>query len=328
MPNPLLTIAIPTYKRAKFLDICLDSITKQIDANDERIELMVSNNCSPDNTTEIVKKYINQGFKINYIINKENIGPDANFAQCFKLAKGNFIWIFGDDDILDKNGLQLILNIIVKNPMAGLIHLNCWYNNLSIPAFKNNEFICVENKYEFIRYVHFWLTFITANIVNKNYIDWEDLLKDINTNLNQVHIYLEALIKAPTNVVVCKKMLLGGGLENTGGYDLFKVFGTNFNKVMDEVSIKTTFTNFKQIINNQLLKNFFPNLILFFKKSVNNFQKSNPHKVLYPIYKGYLNYWVFCFPLIFIPNYMGRRYYKYLKILNKLIFKLYVYKKS
>ena len=316
MPNPLLTIAIPTYKRAKFLNICLDSITKQIDANDERIELLVSNNCSPDNTTEIVQKYITQGFKINYIINNENIGPDANIAQCFKEANGQFVVAFGDDDILENNAVDLIFKIIVENPDCGLIHLNCWNNNLKKIAFKNNQYLSVKNKYEYISYVHFWLTFITANIVNKKYIDWDDLLKDKNTYLNQVHIYLEALINAPINAIVCKKMLSGGGLENTGGYDLFKVFGTNFNKIMDDVSIKTNFKNFKHIINNQLLKYFFPNFIIFFNNNNFNFEKSNPNKILFPLFKKYFNYWFICVPLLIFPNFIGGRYYKYL---NKII---------
>ena len=315
MPNPLLTIAIPTYKRAKFLNICLDSITKQIDANDERIELLVSNNCSPDNTTEIVQKYITQGFKINYIINNENIGPDANIAQCFKEANGQFVVAFGDDDILENNAVDLIFKIIVENPDCGLIHLNCWNNNFKKIAFKNNQYLSVKNKYEYISYVHFWLTFITANIVNKKYIDWDDLLKDKNTYLNQVHIYLEALINAPINAIVCKKMLSGGGLENTGGYDLFKVFGTNFNKVMDDVSIKTNFKNFKHIINNQLLKYFFPNFIIFNNNNL-NFEKSNPNKILYPLFKKYFYYWFVCVPLLIFPNFIGGRYYKYL---NKII---------
>ena len=50
--QPLLSICIPTYNRAKILDRALENIER---------ELVIFNNCSKDDTQEIVYKYINKG---------------------------------------------------------------------------------------------------------------------------------------------------------------------------------------------------------------------------------------------------------------------------
>ena len=63
----LLSIAIPTYNRAHYLDLCLSQICKQLPGNEQDIELIVSDNASPDNTEEVVKKYIDRGIDLKYI---------------------------------------------------------------------------------------------------------------------------------------------------------------------------------------------------------------------------------------------------------------------
>ena len=56
---PLLSICIPTYNRAEILDKSLESITKQdIFQKTDEVEIIVSDNCSQDNTHNIVHKYI------------------------------------------------------------------------------------------------------------------------------------------------------------------------------------------------------------------------------------------------------------------------------
>lgn len=60
--QPLLTLCIPTFNRAPFLDILLSKIEKQTGefVNIRFLELIVSDNCSNDNTSQIVHKYLNK----------------------------------------------------------------------------------------------------------------------------------------------------------------------------------------------------------------------------------------------------------------------------
>ena len=97
----ILSICIPTYKRANILEGALKAIDKAIQLIDkEKIELVVSDNCSPDNTFQVVQEYIDKGLPIKYIRNTENIGADDNILQCFRLAKSKYVWVIGDDDYI------------------------------------------------------------------------------------------------------------------------------------------------------------------------------------------------------------------------------------
>ena len=65
--QPLLSICIPTYNRAKILDRALENIERELKSIDiNEIELVIFNNCSKDDTQEIVYKYINKGLPIKY----------------------------------------------------------------------------------------------------------------------------------------------------------------------------------------------------------------------------------------------------------------------
>lgn len=79
---PLLSICIPTWNRAKFLEQSLGRFTEQIkDINPEELELYVSDNCSDDNTSDVAKHYIDAGLPIAYNIKK-------CFSLICHLAKG------------------------------------------------------------------------------------------------------------------------------------------------------------------------------------------------------------------------------------------------
>ena len=67
MENRLLTICIPTYKRAKELDYSLSCFEREMNHVDSSLlEFFISDNCSPDNTREVVEKYIQKGLPITY----------------------------------------------------------------------------------------------------------------------------------------------------------------------------------------------------------------------------------------------------------------------
>jgi len=92
----ILTTAIPTYKRAAYLDLCLGQMCKQFPGIKEYIEMIVSGNASTDNAAEIIHKYISSGCNIAYIKNKENIGADNNIEQAFHLAISKYVLVLDD----------------------------------------------------------------------------------------------------------------------------------------------------------------------------------------------------------------------------------------
>lgn len=117
--SPLLSICIPTYNRELFLKECLNSISEQISKNDP-IEVVISDNASTDNTSELVSSF-NDKLNLKYVINEKNIGFDANCLNVVKHATGSYCLILGSDDCLYDAALGKILWII-REDKIDLIH--------------------------------------------------------------------------------------------------------------------------------------------------------------------------------------------------------------
>src|SRR4051812_2461826 len=106
--RPLLTIAVPTYNRASNLRLLLENLAPQL-GDETRVELIISDNCSPDDTLSVVNEFISAGLACRYIRNEVNIGPDGNFLQCYDVAAGQYLWIFSDDDVIFPGSIAFLL---------------------------------------------------------------------------------------------------------------------------------------------------------------------------------------------------------------------------
>ncbi|MTJ13033.1 glycosyltransferase family 2 protein [Anabaena sp. UHCC 0187] len=124
--NPVLTIAIPTYNRAALLDKQLTWLAKSIKGFESECEIIVSDNCSEDNTQEIVKKWQSFLPTTTFHINKnsENVGVMKNIAYCIKAATSKYVWTISDDDIIADNTISYLINTLKKEPDLALLILN------------------------------------------------------------------------------------------------------------------------------------------------------------------------------------------------------------
>ena len=104
--NVAVSIYVITYKHAKYIRQCLDSIMNQ--KFSETFEVIVCDDCSNDGTEEILKEYKNKyGDVFKYIVNPTNLGPSKNSYQGKLLSKGKYICpVEGDDWWCDEYRLQ------------------------------------------------------------------------------------------------------------------------------------------------------------------------------------------------------------------------------
>lgn len=127
MANILLSICIPTYKRAHYLGEHLDYIVRQF-ADDKiyrQVEIVISDNASPDDTKDLVAKYQQKYNNIRYYRNDINLGFDRNVAKAIYQAQGEFIWTLADDDFITDDALAYILAGLEKNREVSYVCLNC-----------------------------------------------------------------------------------------------------------------------------------------------------------------------------------------------------------
>ncbi len=263
MPKPLLSIVIPTYNRAKYLDKCLGTLLSQFEeAFKELIEVMVSDNCSDDNTYAVVSKYQQMGFPLKYNKNPMNIGMDGNIIQSYKLANGKYVQILGDDDIWLPGKLSKILELLKAKADYGLIYMaSCGYQQ---DFLKENteqgksKIYYIKDKDYFLEKVSYEITFLSGLIFNKallpEYLNIENYKQ---TNIPHVGWFITSLLLAQESVVIDEHMITSKQ-DNSGGYNLFEVFAKNFNKILKTFVPGQLSQRTLNKINLDMLRGFFP----------------------------------------------------------------------
>ncbi len=115
--NPLVTIAIPTYNRARaFLPQALHCAVAQTYKN---IEIFVSDNCSEDETESVVKSLGDN--RIRYHKQPENVGYLRNANFCLEQARGEYFLLLFDDDLIDQDFVECCMNAACGCDNIGLI---------------------------------------------------------------------------------------------------------------------------------------------------------------------------------------------------------------
>lgn len=126
MQNNMLGICVPTYNRASFLIQTVSQIIKQ--AKVHNIPIYISDNGSIDNTFDIVNELKRNYEFIYYQRVETNLGIDRNIINVVKMANTSFVWLFGDDDLIEENAISEILKKISLD--FDLIIVNSSTNNV------------------------------------------------------------------------------------------------------------------------------------------------------------------------------------------------------
>ena len=104
-----------TYNGSNYLKEQLDSILRQ---SYQDIEIIICDDCSSDNTWEIVQKYAREDSRIQPYRNDSNLGFKKNFEKAISLCSGQYIALSDQDDIWEQTHLETLLNIIDSNDIA------------------------------------------------------------------------------------------------------------------------------------------------------------------------------------------------------------------
>lgn len=112
----MLTFAIPTWNRARYLKKCIQSIIDQVPTVDEIIKIVVFDNHSDDETPDVLREFKEKyPLLISITRNNETCDGHVNFQKCFTSTDTKWTWTMGDDDMLAKGALSMALKIIKAN---------------------------------------------------------------------------------------------------------------------------------------------------------------------------------------------------------------------
>ena len=126
MEKPKIAICIPTYNRSTSLANCLNSIAIATKNHSRRFEVCISDNGSTDNTKAVVDG-TDPIFHLTYHRNETNIGIPRNFLKVVSMAKADFIWLLGDDDLILPDTFDRLLPLIDENEDVDFFYLNSFH---------------------------------------------------------------------------------------------------------------------------------------------------------------------------------------------------------
>ena len=114
MNEPLVSVIVPNYNHSAYLMSRIDSILAQ---DFDNFELILLDDCSTDNSRDILLKYQSDNRVTHIVFNEQNSG--TTFKQWDKgllLARGKYIWIAESDDFAEKNFLTETVTALEGNP--------------------------------------------------------------------------------------------------------------------------------------------------------------------------------------------------------------------
>ena len=129
--KPLVSVIMITYGHEKYIEEAIKGVFLQ--KTNFPLELIISNDKSPDSTDEIVKniiKYAPENISVKYIQHPENIGMLPNLISTLKMAAGKYIAVCeGDDYWIDEKKLQKQTDFLEKNEDFTLTFHNVFIRN-------------------------------------------------------------------------------------------------------------------------------------------------------------------------------------------------------
>ena len=114
---PKVTVCIPSYNHAHYIGKSIESVLSQTFHD---WELVISDNCSSDNTEEVVRTFRDP--RIRFYKNETNLGAARNWSRCVSLARGEYVAVLQSDDQYLPGMLERSVAVLDAHPQVGLTH--------------------------------------------------------------------------------------------------------------------------------------------------------------------------------------------------------------
>jgi glycosyltransferase involved in cell wall biosynthesis len=233
--RPLLTIAIPTWNRARYLAENLRQLQDELArAPGAAVEIIVSDNCSPDDTGEVVRAAIARGLPVRYARNEQNLGWARNFANACDLARGEYLLLLGDDDLFVDGALGLLLRRLERRTY-GVVCLRPFGYDVDFraeqPGGEGDEKIFTDPN-RFLVAISQYFTLTSALVLKRDLLAGVPVRQFIDTDLATFHLLLRAALAAPENLYL-RRYLIASKRQNSAPYEYTRIFVQQLWMIMD-----------------------------------------------------------------------------------------------
>ncbi|OGT31720.1 MAG: hypothetical protein A3E87_01920 [Gammaproteobacteria bacterium RIFCSPHIGHO2_12_FULL_35_23] len=171
--NELVSIIIPTYNQAGYLEECLNSILRQTYSCWEAI---IINNNSTDNTLEVIKKFSDERIKVLNFSNHGIIAASRNYGV--QHAKGKSIAFLDSDDLWDPYKIEKYMDIFLKKQVDLICSDVILFNNTE----KKRRYTS-SNKFSYSYLLYHTNKIVTSSVMLKKQVFLEANGFNENSNL-------------------------------------------------------------------------------------------------------------------------------------------------
>lgn len=116
--TPKISVCLPVYNGEPYLSSAIESIISQTETN---WELVIVDDCSSDNSVEIITDYASKDRRIRLHHNQSCLGHSGNYSQSIRLSTGKYVKLFAQDDFLANSALEEMSGILDTDPEIGLV---------------------------------------------------------------------------------------------------------------------------------------------------------------------------------------------------------------
>ncbi len=245
-----ISIIVPVYNTSKYLDKCLNCLLNQTYDN---LEIIVVEDCSTDNSREVLKKY-GKNQKIKIIYNKKNSGLSFSRNIGLKFATGEYIGYIDSDDYVELDYYEKLINSIIKNNSEiAICDMKVIYENNKMEVLSK---CCNAKEFNLINIINNGLAASACNKLFKKSIisKYEFEVGKVNEDLAVVIPALVNAKKISYAQTYYYYIQRGGSIQNSGFSDKrFDIF-YGVDTTLERIKKHKDYAELKQaIVYNQLI---------------------------------------------------------------------------
>lgn len=282
-----------------------------ISGYENQIEIVISDNASTDDTADTIRSFQIKYPWIKYSRNDSNFEAERNFYRLATLATGDYIWIFGDDDKMEREGIAEILSRIEFGYDLVITNYSIWSKDFSTLIKQRGIGLrhdrIFNNSNELMKYFGLHLSYISSVIIKKDIF--------LRTSLTEYELYAEyglSFLYATYNGIAshCQTIYIASTLvqnraDNYGNWDWWKYFVTGTSLIFEALSGKGYSKTAIISAKHQVLRGTIIPYLLSMSVRGGNDRRCRLDLMLIHYKRNWL-FWFVCLPALFVPTFIAR----------------------
>jgi len=221
---PIVSVIIPNYNHARYLHDRIESVLNQ---TYNKIEVIILDDCSTDNSLEIIEQYQNNALISKVITNSSNSGsPFVQWEKGIETAKGKYIWIAESDDYSELTFLENCVSRLEEGPSLSLAFCQTIPISTNDSKLQFKEVDKIDGKHNAIKELFFYDWYFrnapfripnaSSCVFRKDYVDSSTLEEMTKYNFGgDKFLWLSILTKHPEFYFIKKSLNYQRTHENT-----------------------------------------------------------------------------------------------------------------